>query len=98
VELRANLKIGDMVARNWMSGATVKGSARAAAIKITRGLICDGKGERVIKIHPRCENLLREIRTQYRYPEGNTSEEMPVDGNDHAIQALEGWCFLRARR
>lgn len=98
VELRQHLRLGDITARNWMSGATVKGSARAAAIKLTRGLICDGKGYRAIHIHPRCVNLLKEIRTQYRYPEGNTQAEQPEDGNDHAVQALEGWCFLRARR
>ncbi len=98
VELRQNLRLGDITARNWMSGATVKGSARAAAIKLTRGLFCDGKEYRAIRIHSRCVNLLKEIRTQYRYPEGNTQAEMPLDGNDHAIQALEGWCFLRARR
>lgn len=98
VELRQHLRTGDIAARNWMSGATVKGSARAAAIKLTRGLICDGNEHRTIKVHPRCENLLREIRTQYRYPEGNMQAEQPMDGNDHAAQALESWCFLRARR
>lgn len=98
VELRQNLRMGDIVARNWMSGGTVKGSARAAAIKLTRGLVRDGNDHCTIKIHPRCVNLLKEIRTQYRYPEGNTSAEEPLDGNDHAVQALEGWCFMRARR
>lgn len=98
VELRQHLRLGDITARNWMSGGTAQGSSRAAAIKTTRGLICDGKQHRAIKVHPRCDNLLREIRTQYRYPENNTQAEQPMDGNDHAVQALESWCFLRARR
>ena len=98
VELRQHLRLGDITARNWMSGGTAQGSSRAAAIKTTRGLICDGKQHRAIKVHSRCDNLLREIRTQYRYPENNTQAEQPMDGNDHAVQALESWCFLRARR
>ena len=73
------------------------GSTRLAAITKTRGLICDGQGHRAIKVHRRCRNLIDELRSGYKYPEGKHGlSESPADGNDHAAQALESWVWLRA--
>jgi PBSX family phage terminase large subunit len=69
-------------------------------IPIVRSLICDGKGRRSLIIHPRCVNLLAEITSGYRYPEGGRggAHEKPADGNDHACDALRYWCYIRRRR
>lgn len=66
-----------------------------------RSLICDGNGARSLVVNAaRCPNLLREITELYRYPEGGTrgKDEVPVDGNDHACDALRYWAYVRARR
>jgi hypothetical protein len=100
VALQQRLRKANIMARNWL---TVKagggGSTRLAAITLTRGLICDGKGHRAIKIHRRCRHLLDEIRAGYKYPEGKHGlETKPEDGNDHAANALESWVWLRTRQ
>lgn len=98
VELRTRLRRANIPARNWMSKrAGGKGvSTRLEAIGKTRALICDGKGKRNLFIHERCYNLLDEIRSGYKYPEGKRgTHEHPADGNDHACQALESWVWLR---
>jgi len=100
VALQQRLRRADIPARNWLATkAGGGGSTRLAAITLTRGLICDGKGYRAIKIHPRCHKLLDELRAGYKYPEGKHGlETKPADGNDHACNALESWVWLRARR
>lgn len=99
VELQRRLREADIVARSWLASKGGAKSPRLEAITLTRQLICDGKGVRSIKIHRRCKHLLDEISAGYKYPEGaKSTTEKPVDGNDHAVQALEGWCWLRARR
>lgn len=100
VALQQRLRKADIPARNWLSAkAGGGGSTRLAAITLTRGLICDGKGYRAIKIHARCRRLLDEMRVGYKYPEGKHGlETKPQDGNDHAANALESWIWLRARR
>jgi hypothetical protein len=72
---------------------------RVAAINLTRGLICDGKQHRTIQVNRRCKNLIDELTMGYKYPEGKRGlSEKPEDGNDHAAQALESYCWLRLRR
>jgi hypothetical protein len=96
--LRRRLREADIPARNWMArkagGKTT--STRLEAVKATRALICDGKGRRPIQVHRRCKNLLDEIMSGYRNKEGPDGfEDEPADGNDHAVQALEAWIWLR---
>lgn len=69
-------------------------------IKVLRRLICDGQGYRALQVHRRCRNLIRELTEGYQYPaEGTKSDdENPLDGNDHACDALRYWTWLRARR
>lgn len=101
-ELRERLRQADIPARNWLAAGTVTGekSKRLAAINRTRALICDGQGYRAIRVHRRCRNLLDEIMSGYKYPDGKRAgaDDFPADGNDHAINALETWCFVRAMR
>lgn len=68
-------------------------------IPIVRGLIRDGNGVRSLKVHRRCKNLIGELTDGYRYPElgSRRDDEKPLDGNDHACDALRYWCFTRAR-
>lgn len=68
-------------------------------IDVVRRLMKDANGYRAIKIHPRCKNLIRELSQDYRYPETGTrsSDEVPIDENNHAADALRYWCWLRAR-
>jgi len=96
--LRDRLRKANIPARNWLSRKVTGGerSTRVAALKRTRSLIKDAKGARVIKVHHRCENLIWEMTQGYRYPEGrHGADDMPADGNDHAVEALESWVWLR---
>jgi hypothetical protein len=98
VALQKRLRSSNIPARSWLGSTAGAGqSTRAAAIKLTRGLICDGKGQRVLQVNKRCAKLLWEIRQGYRYPEGGKGEK-PVDENDHACEALSGWVWLRMKR
>jgi len=100
VALQRRLREADIPARNWLATrAGGKVSTRQEAIKVTRGYILDGQGRRALQIHGRCKNLLDEITSGYRNKEGPDGfEDKPEDGNDHACNALESWCWLRARR
>ena len=101
--LRERLRKADIPARNWLATKTLvtgERSKRVAAIKRTRELICDGQGHRAIRVHRRCKHLLDEIMAGYKYPEGKRAsvDDMPEDGTDHAVNAMESWVFLRAQR
>ena len=101
--LRERLRKADIPARNWLAAKTLvtgERSKRVAAIKRTRELICDGQGHRAIKVHRRCKHLLDELMAGYKYPEGKRAsvDDMPEDGTDHAVNAMESWVFLRAQR
>lgn len=95
VALRDRLIESDIYAENWLRRkAGGNQSTRLAAITLTRGLFCDGQGHRTIKIHRRCRNLLDELRSGYKYPEGKHGlQTRPEDGNDHACQALESFVW-----
>lgn len=97
VALRDRLQSANIAAQNWLAQKVGGGkSTRLAAITLTRQLICDGQGHRSILVHPRCRNLLDEIRAGYKYPEGKQGlEAEPDDGHDHACQALESWVWAR---
>jgi hypothetical protein len=96
VALRKRLQLAGWNAVNWLQAPIGGGkSTRLAAITLTRGLICDGKGQRNLLIHKRCRNLLDEIQAGYKYPEGKHGlETHPQDLNDHAAQALESYVWL----
>jgi phage terminase large subunit len=60
-------------------------------IKVVRYYICDGKGVRLLQIHPRCVNLIMEMQS-YRYDERSHSvkagERAPLKIDDHCVSAL----------
>jgi phage terminase large subunit len=55
-------------------------------IKTLRRMICDGNGQRLFRVHPRCANLIRELQT-YRYSDStagvNAGEPKPEKTEDH---------------
>lgn len=63
----------------------------AEGIKNVRRLICDGRGVRLLRIHPRCTHLIRELPA-YRYDEASSivqgGEPKPLKVDDHAPDAL----------
>jgi PBSX family phage terminase large subunit len=63
----------------------------ADGIKVVRRFICDGHGVRLLKIHPRCANLIRELQA-YRYDDKSSAvyagEPKPLKLDDHAADAL----------
>jgi len=68
-------------------------------IQVVRRLIKDGNGYRALKVHPRCRNFISELTQGYRYPEegSRSSDEVPVDENNHASDAFRYWAWVRAR-
>lgn len=68
-------------------------------INLVRSLIKDGNGYRTLKVHPRCKNLISELTQGYIYPEqGGRMDEVPLDENNHACDALRMWAWVRVRR
>lgn len=59
-------------------------------IKNVRRFICDGSGMRLLRVHPRCQNLIFEM-VSYQYADANKAsggEPKPVKANDHSVDAL----------
>jgi len=63
----------------------------AEGIKNLRRLICDGQGMRLLRIHPDCVHLIREMQS-YRYNPRSTAatagEPLPLKIDDHGPDAL----------
>lgn len=59
-------------------------------IKNLRRLICDGNGVRLLKVHPRCKNLIREIAAYRQAGTGvaQIGEPKPLKVDDHGPDAL----------
>lgn len=83
-EMRRRLFDADILS----AGATHRVSD---GIKIVRRFICDGNNVRLLKIHPRCQNLIRELQT-YRYDDKSKTSEAgepkPLKLDDHMPDAL----------
>lgn len=78
--------------RIWALGIQTTGATHAVTegIKNVRRLVCDGKGVRLLKIHPRCEELIEEMQS---YSTGDNvaavvGETKPAKLNDHGPDAL----------
>lgn len=58
-------------------------------IKAVRQLLCDGVGLRLLRIHPRCQNLRYEFQSYQYDPESRaiSGELKPLKLNDHSIDA-----------
>jgi len=63
----------------------------AEGIKNLRRLVCDGQGVRLLRIHPDCRNLVRELQS-YRYNQRSTvatgGEPAPLKIDDHGPDSL----------
>lgn len=88
----------DLRGQVWQKGVqTIPATHKVAeGIKTLRSFICDGQGERLIHIHPRCKELIRELQS-YRYRNtGDTSRPMKLD--DHGPDALRYLVHAMSRR
>lgn len=83
----------ELKARIWAKGIQTIGATHTVSegIKNVRRLICDGQGVRLLKIHPRCVNLIREMQS-YRYDDhskvAQIGEPKPLKVDDHGPDAL----------
>lgn len=90
-ELQERFRLADIPAR-WFTHQVVDG------IQLLRGLFCDAQGQRIIRVHRRCVNLIRELTEGYQYDSGTRQlHEKPAAGNDHACDALRYWAYTRCR-
>ena len=78
-------------ARIWGMGITTFGATHVVTegIKNVRRLICDGQGVRLLKVHPRCKELIGEFQS-YAYGDSAASvngERKPLKLNDHFVDS-----------
>lgn len=78
-----------MVTRNIFNGGATHRVSEG--VKVVRRFVQDGNGQSLLRIHPRCTNLIREMQT-YRYDDrsrvANAGEPKPLKIDDHAVDAL----------
>lgn len=69
-------------------------------IGVLRSHILDGNGHRTLQVNRRCRNLINELTSGYKYPEQGSRKdtEVPIDKDNHAVDALRYWVWTRARR
>lgn len=103
IELRERLRLANMRGR-WEVSRIAQG------IEIVRRLFEDDNGHRAIVVHRRCVDLLREITEGYKYPPetqstarrtsatARSTEDLPIDADNHGPDALRYWVWMRARR
>lgn len=78
----------ELKARIYDTGIMAAGATHPVSegIKNVRRLICDGNGMRLLKIHPRCKQLINEFQS-YCYDDGskvaNVGEPKPLAVDDH---------------
>lgn len=83
----------ELKGRLWQEGINTVGASHKVSegIKNVRRLICDGNGMRLLQIHPRCRNLIRELQS-YRYDDAskvaNVGEPKPLKVDDHGPDSL----------
>lgn len=83
----------ELIRRLHLRGLMATGSTHPVGegIKNLRRLICDGQDMRMLKVHPRCTHLIREMAS-YRYDDKskqvNAGEPKPLKLDDHSIDAL----------
>ena len=93
VELREIMRRANIPARA-MATPIVEG------IGVVRRLIKDVSGYRALRVHRRCVHLLAELKGGYQYAPGNATHdhETPLDRDNHGVDALRYWAWMRARR
>lgn len=89
-ELQERFRMADIPARKAKNDIL-------QGIEAVREQICDGLGFRTLLVNRKCKNLIREMTEGYVYPEGKRRDnEKPLDGNDHAPEALRYWIYTRS--
>ena len=93
VELKHRLRLANVPARTPKKCPIVDG------ILLVRRFIRDGEGKRRLFVHPRCKGLIEEMH-EYHYPEAQRHDalDVPVKENDHGLDALRYWVWMRKRR
>jgi hypothetical protein len=88
----------ELKARIWEKGIQTVGATHPVGegIKNIRRMICDTNGMRLIKVHPRCTNLIYEMANYRRDPDAiavKAGEQNPLKIDDHGPDALRymGW-------
>jgi PBSX family phage terminase large subunit len=87
-QLLQRFRIANIPAR----GGTHK--PRTEGVKVVRNLICDANGVRVLQVNARCQRFIEEIQSYVMDPK----KDEPLDKDDHGLDAVRYWCWLRARR
>lgn len=83
----------ELLARIWERNLSATGATHTVSegIKNVRRLICDGNEMRLLKIHPRCTHLIRELQS-YRYDDNSkvasVGERKPLKIDDHGPDCL----------
>lgn len=86
----------ELKGRLWHTGLQTFGATHKVneGIKNVRRLVKDGQGVRLLKIHPRCTHLVREMQT-YRYDTNNNGQEpKPLKVDDHSADCLRYLCHV----
>lgn len=89
----ADSSAAELRGRIWNEGIMTVAATHPVheGIKNVRRLICDGNGVRLLRIHPRCAALKREI-VSYQYDENSTTvhigERQPLKVDDHTMDSL----------
>lgn len=70
------------------------------SIKNVYRLIRDDEKNIGARVHPRCKNFIREMGTDYQYPEGSKRGDniKPLKEDDHGADAFRYWAWVRKRR
>lgn len=90
IEAYIDSSAAELTARLWDTGIYTFPSTHRVieGIKNVRRLVCDGQGVRLLKVHPRCREMIREMQT-YRYDMRDTgTEPKPLKLDDHTQDAL----------
>lgn len=89
---------GELKTRIWQHDIQAFGATHKVSegIKNVRRLIADGNSMRLLKVHPRCTNLIYEFQ-RYRYDDHahtvEVGEPRPLKMDDHAMDALRYLAF-----
>jgi len=83
----------ELKGRIWATGIQTVGATHKVSegIKNVRRMICDAQGKRLLRIHPRCVELIREMEL-YRYDErskvAQIGEPKPLKQDDHGPDTI----------
>lgn len=84
--------------RLWDTGIQTMGATHEVTegIKNVRRLLCDGNGERLLKIHPRCLETILEFQSYHKADSlmAVGGEQKPAKVDDHCMDAIRYGCHI----